>query len=166
MEKQDQVFELTDLSARHLVEGRPGYMGGLGHWNHLWNTWSHLTQAVKSGGARDQSPFDQQDPSRYRAFIAAMHHRAANQARELAEGLDLAGVGRVLDVGGGSGAFAMALVRAGEGIAATVLDLPQIIPLTREYLAAEGLEDRVRSGRGIISRTIWDPGSTWFSSRP
>jgi len=148
VDKKDRIFELSELSAGHLVEGRPGYLGGLGHWNHLWNTWSHLTRAVKSGGARDQSPFDQQDQSRHRAFIAAMHHRAAHQARELAEGLDLAGVKRVLDVGGGSGAFSMALVRAGQGIRATVLDLPQIIPLTREYLAAEGLEDRIQVKEG------------------
>lgn len=55
----------------------------------------------------------------------------------------LGGVRRVLDVGGGSAAFAVALCAAHPGIAATVLDLPGVGPLAQARIAAAGLAGRV-----------------------
>jgi hypothetical protein len=72
-----------------------------------------------------------------------MHWRACQHAPRVVASLDLAGVSRVLDVGGGSGAYAMELVRAKPGIAATVFDLPTVLPLTAEYVNQAGLQDRV-----------------------
>ena len=38
LDKQDGRFRNTPLAASHLVKGRPDYMGGLGHTNHLWDS--------------------------------------------------------------------------------------------------------------------------------
>jgi precorrin-6B methylase 2 len=62
--------------------------------------------------------------------------------------LHLEKVSRVLDVGGGSGAFAMAFAKAKPGINATVFDLPNVVPLTRRYIEAEGLSARVNTAVG------------------
>jgi ubiquinone/menaquinone biosynthesis C-methylase UbiE len=74
-----------------------------------------------------------------------MHGRACQQAPGVVALLDLSGVSRVLDVGGGSGAYTMAFVRAKEGIRATVFDLPNVIPLTRSYIEKEGLSHKVET---------------------
>ena len=50
---------------------------------------------------------------------------------EAASGGALDGVRRVLDVGGGSGSFAMAFARRRPGLAAVVFDLPNVVPITR-----------------------------------
>lgn len=55
----------------------------------------------------------------------------------------LGDVRRVLDVGGGSGAFAVALCTAHPRIAATVLDLPGVTPLAQARIADAGLTGRV-----------------------
>ena len=60
----------------------------------------------------------------------------------------MSGVRRALDVGGGSGAYAMAFCAADPEMRATVFDLPNITPLTREYIAAEGMEGRVDTEDG------------------
>ena len=78
-----------------------------------------------------------------RAFIAAMHWQACQHAPAVVASLDLTGVSRVLDVGGGSGAYAMEFVRAKPGISATVFDLPNVLPLAAEYVKRAGLQDRV-----------------------
>jgi 2-polyprenyl-3-methyl-5-hydroxy-6-metoxy-1,4-benzoquinol methylase len=44
----------------------------------------------------------------------------------------------VLDVGGGSGAFSMAFVRARQGISAVVFDVPNVVPLTKNYVESAG----------------------------
>ena len=76
-------------------------------------------------------------------FIAAMHYRAAQQAPVVASTARPDGVARVLDVGGGSGAFAMAFARQQPGLEAVVFDLPNVVPITRRYVAAAGLTARV-----------------------
>lgn len=55
----------------------------------------------------------------------------------------LGGVRRVLDVGGGSGAFAVALCTARPELSATVFDLPGVAPLAETCISAEGLTERV-----------------------
>jgi len=85
------------------------------------------------------------------AFIAAMHWRGAQQAPVEVALLDLGRVTRMLDVGGGSGVYAMACVRARPGLEAVVFDLPAILPLTRRYVDEAGLADRVRLVGGDLT---------------
>jgi len=77
-----------------------------------------------------------------------MHDRAVRQAPAVVAQIDLSSVTRVLDVGGGSGAYSMAFVRAKDGISATVFDLPDVLPLTRTYIQQEGLSERVNTVPG------------------
>ena len=143
LEKRRDTFTNTPVAAQHLVEGQGGYMAGLGHTAHLWHSWSTLTEAVREGRAAGASPIDDRGDDWLGSFIEAMHTRARSTAPELIACLDLAGVSRVLDVGGGSGVYSMAFARTGDGLTATVFDLPNVVPLTRDYLAREGLSDRI-----------------------
>ena len=62
------------------------------------------------------------------------------------------GIQRVLDLGGGSGAYSIAFVRANPRATAEVLDLPDVIPLTQEYIRRAGLADRVHARAGDMLR--------------
>lgn len=143
LDKRGDRYANGAFAGRHLVFGRPGYMAGLMHSVHLWKTWSTLTGAVRAG--RSVVPRDEGEAGeRWReAFIAAMHWRGAQQAPVEVALLDLGRVTRMLDVGGGSGVYAMACVRARPGLEAVVFDLPEILPLTRRYVEEAGLADRV-----------------------
>jgi SAM-dependent methyltransferase len=140
------------FAARYLVRGRPEYLAGLRHSVQLWTTWSTLTEAVRAGRCVVSRPTGADAAAAREAFIAAMHWRGATQAAEVADLVDLAGVRRVLDVGGGSGVFSMAFVRAQPGLQATVFDLPEVVPLTERYLAEAGLADRVAVVAGDLTR--------------
>ena len=102
-----------------------------------------LTDAVRAGTAVFERPGGEAAERRTDAFIAAMHYGASARAERLVAMLELDGVARVLDVGGGSGGYAMAFVRARDGITAAVFDLPHVTPLTRRYVEAAGLSDKV-----------------------
>ncbi|HAM35690.1 MAG TPA: acetylserotonin O-methyltransferase [Elusimicrobia bacterium] len=141
--KKGRLFSNTPLAARHLVRGRPEYLAGLGHCVHLWDSWSTLTAAVRRGRSVLEPSVGRRGAAWLSAFISAMHERARAQADAVVKGLDLGAVESVLDVGGGSGAYAMAFVRAKPGLRATVFDLPQVAPLTRRYISREGLSGRV-----------------------
>jgi SAM-dependent methyltransferase len=148
LEKRDGRFRNLPMAGKYLVKGRPDYLGGLGHTNHLWDTWSRLTPVVRMGRAEGIGETSQREDEWLRPFIAAMHMRARQSAGQVVAMLDLDGVSRVLDVGGGSGAYAMAFVRARRGISAVVFDLPKVVPLTRMYTAQEGLAAEVSTVTG------------------
>jgi hypothetical protein len=122
LEKKAGLFTNTDMSRRFLCKDSPDYMAGLGHTSHMWDSWSTLADAVRQGSGVREKRWTSEHT---RSFIAAMHNRAKKVAPEVVSRLDLKGVKRVLDVGGGSGAFAMEFVKAGKGIEATVFDTPR-----------------------------------------
>lgn len=144
LKKNKSRFSNTPLTARFLVQGRPDYMSGLMHVAHLWDTWSTLTPAVRRGKSVLARSANKRPQEWLVPFIAAMHERATQQAGRVVSLLNLSKVSRVLDIGGGSGEFAMAFVRAKKGISATVFDLPQVVPLTRNYIKQEKLSGKVK----------------------
>lgn len=147
--KSDGKFSNTPLTAGCMVRGRPGYLGGLMHHVSLWDTWSTMTDAVRTGTlGRRRGTINESGEEWLEAFISAMHMRATRQAPEIVKLIDLKGVNRVLDVGGGSGAFSMAFVRAKEDIKAVVFDLPNVVKLTQRYIDAENLGNRIAVTEG------------------
>jgi len=148
LETQGDRFANTPAAARFLVRGAPEYMAGLLHSVHLWNSWGTLTPAVRRGGSVLAAPVGERDEAWLAAFIAAMHWRGQQHARGVVGRLELSGVSRVLDVGGGSGVYAMAFAQAKAGLSAVVLDLPQVIGLTQRYIREEGLGERVTTVAG------------------
>ncbi len=142
MKKVKGKFYNTDLAAKFLVEGKPDFMGSLYHTNHLWDTWSFLTESVIKGSSHKGDQNKTEKPEWVEAFISAMHYRGVKQAKIIGMMIDLTGVKKILDVGGGSAAFSMELVRKNPGSTAVVLDLPHVIPLTKRYVEEAGLKEK------------------------
>jgi len=151
LQKEDDRFSNTPLAARFLVKGKPDYAEGMMHIANLWGTWSTLTDAVRAGTRTVPWPEGEQGKKWIDAFIAAMHWFAGQRAHEIVGLIDMDGVSRVLDVGGGSGAYSMAFVAAKEGVTARVFDLPNVIPLTEKYIEQEGFSDRVDTVAGDLT---------------
>lgn len=140
--KSDNLFSNADIASQYLVKGKPDYLAGLAHSANLWITWGSLTTVIKKGRAVLGARMDERGEDKLRTFIGAMHWRASKNAGKVEEHLDLKGVKRVLDIGGGSGAYSFAFVNAVPNITATVFDVPDVITLTKEYVAQAGLIDK------------------------
>jgi cyclopropane fatty-acyl-phospholipid synthase-like methyltransferase len=76
-------------------------------------------------------------------FGAAMQAMGTQVARMAAEHIDLGGVRRLLDVGGGFGHYARALCARKPDIEPTVLDKPEVTALAREALQGTEWERRI-----------------------
>lgn len=129
-----------------LVEGRPAFLGGGMAYNlDIYPVWGKLPQAVRSGEA--QIPAESYlggERERTRRFVHGMHHRALATARGIADGIDLTGRARLLDLGGGSGAFSILLCRKTPGLQSTLLDLPGVVEVAAEIIEAEKMADRIQ----------------------
>jgi len=146
--KLNEKFRNSEAASQSLVKGKPGYQAGIMHTVHLWDSWSRLTESVLSGGLVKEAPFEEREDDWYESFIAAMHNRAVKEAPGLVDRIDLTGVNKMLDVGGGSGAFSMAFVSVKDKLTATVFDLPNVVPLTQKYVETAELEGRVNTVKG------------------
>jgi hypothetical protein len=146
--KQDNLFFNTPESFAFLSRKSPGYLGGLMHTNHLWNTWSNLTQVVKTGNSAHPAAIRERGGEWLSSFINAMHDRAKKQAPQQLAKIDLSGIKSLLDVGGGSGAYTMEFVSKKPEIEATVFDLPDVVPITRKYIDKEGFSGKINTFAG------------------
>jgi (2Fe-2S) ferredoxin/precorrin-6B methylase 2 len=159
LEKRQGRFRNGDWAETFLRAGAPhDSRAALMHTVHLWPRWSTLTEAVRKGTAVAFEEMAGRGEEWTEAFIAAMHKNAAARAPVVVSALDLSAVQRVLDLGGGSGAYAMALARAQPGLEATVFDLPTVTPLTRRYVAQGGMQDRVHTRDGDLRSDPYGTG--------
>ncbi len=149
--KQNQLFFNTDGSFAFLSKKSPDYFGGLMHTNHLWNTWSNLTQVVKTGKAAHRAVINERGEEWLYSFINAMHERGKKQAHQQLARIDLTGIKTILDVGGGSGAYSMEFVSIKPDIEASVFDLPNVVPITKEFIAKEGFTGKIKTFAGDYS---------------
>ena len=147
LRKAKSVFTNTPFSEKFLVSSSPAYMSGLALTNHTWNTWSTLTDAVKEGTTvYFEDPINDRPEEWQEDFIAAMHRRAGPQAIEAADALDLTHVKRVLDVGGGSGAFTIEFISRNREMTGVVFDLPGIVPITKRFITPPPAPSPIREG--------------------
>lgn len=150
LEKHAGVFHNTGETARHLVAGSPDDSRlALMHTVRLWDRWSTLTECVRRGGR--VAPPDS-DARWTEAFIAAMHRRAAGNADQIVREVGAGGVRRMLDVGGGSGAYSVAFARANPDLRTEVLDLPEVVAIAERHIAEAGVGDRVTARAGDLRK--------------
>ncbi|MEZ5741503.1 MAG: methyltransferase [Burkholderiaceae bacterium] len=112
------------------------------------------------------------DPEAARLYSDSQHAGSLGPARGLARAVDLSGARSLLDVGGGTGAFAITLCQANPSLQVTVIDFPNVAKLGEEYVRKAGLEKRIRFVPGDLLKLKWPQGhdvvlmSYIFSSVP
>jgi SAM-dependent methyltransferase len=113
------------------------------HLNELWETWSGLTETVRTGANPRRKPLKERSKESTDAFIGAMHVAGRQLAREISNGYDLSPFRRLLDIGGASGTYTAAFLEKNPRMTAVLFDLPSVIPLAERRLGEEGLLERV-----------------------
>jgi SAM-dependent methyltransferase len=146
--KQNLLYFNTEESFAFLSKKGPNYLGGLMHSNHLWNTWSNLTQVVRTGKSAHPTEINERGEDWLFSFIAAMHDRAIKQAPQQLAKIDLSGIETILDIGGGSGAYSMQFITMKPQLEATVFDLPNVVPITKHFIDKEGYSEKIKISTG------------------
>jgi SAM-dependent methyltransferase/DNA-binding transcriptional ArsR family regulator len=147
LEKSDKADERYTVPAElrpMLTDGSPeSILPMVRHRMTCLRGWMQLAWVTKAGipGPRVSSI---RGPAADReAFVAAMHTVSGPMADRLVARFGPPTFGRLLDVGGASGTWTLALLRAMPGATATIFDLPDAIEQARERLAGTEFEDRV-----------------------
>ncbi len=138
------LFFNTDESAEFLVRGKPRYIGGLhSTYSDLWASTMHTADSIRTGEPKAKHDFSAMTPSELRSFVRGLDAGAAASARRLVKEYGMKQFNTLLDAGGGSGGLAIALAGLCPNLMATVAELPNVAPITRECIADNDVSERV-----------------------
>ena len=148
LDKKSGKYCNTKLTNAYLVKANPNFIGNLKYINDIWNRWSNLTESIKTGTAVNYIEPGNRPKEQLEEFISAMHWRANFQAPELIKMINLSKVTKILDLGGGSGAYAVEMAKAKQNIDAYVFDLPEVVPIAEKYIQFKGFDGKVKTIAG------------------
>lgn len=143
LDKQDDRYHLPHPLANLLAESSPdNLLGALRHQANCARRWHQLARVVLQGRCEPHQPSVNGSDADQQAFIAAMHTFSDAQADALVARLKPLHCRHILDIGGASGTWTMALLRAAPHAKATLFDLPPVIPLAQQRLRNAGFDQR------------------------
>jgi acetylserotonin N-methyltransferase len=169
------VYQLTDATRLYLLQDSPFYWGHmLGRREGFHDRFREQllgqsptgrpgaddieTRTDTGRGSSGSWAAGQVDMDRARRVAAAMQSHSLPAAIGAARNGDFAGVTRLLDVGGGSGCFAIALAQRYPGLRCSILELPTMCEVAQEYIAAGGVAERVDTVAVDMFRQPWPQG--------
>ncbi len=142
--KSGDTYGVLPDATRLLGEGAPGnVLAAVRHQANCLRRWGQLAHVVRRGTPAERIPSIRGEEADCESFIGAMNDFTASVAPDIAARLESVRLDRLLDVGGASGTWTGAFLRAAPDATAVLFDLPEVIPLARERLTAAGLIDRV-----------------------
>ena len=167
LEKSGGTYALPDgLNAFLTPDGAQSILAMAQHQGHCLRNWAQLSQVVKTGRAAERIPGVRGEAGDQEAFIGAMHNVSAPNADQVIRAVQPLQFQHLLDIGGASGTWTIAFLRACPSARATLFDLPHVIPMARRRLAAAGLEQRVKLVAGDFGSDALPPGAdlAWVSA--
>jgi acetylserotonin N-methyltransferase len=181
---REDRFQLADAARVYLQQSSPFY------WGHMMRSGvnethvSTITEALKkknsanavgpegtpkptgSGRSADGWAEGNISSEQARNIAAMMHSHSLLSAISTARNCDFTGIKRILDVGGGSGCFMIAIAQAHPKISSTILELPTMCEVAKGYIQAGGVADRVETLATDMFRQSWPKGydAVFFSN--
>jgi SAM-dependent methyltransferase len=146
LQKEDGAYANSPMSEACLAREGRFYLGNLVRREApFYRRWSRLLQGVRSGRQVPANEGDEESLAGVRDFALGLLDLARVSAPAIAEALPVPQDRpvRVLDVGGGHGAYSIALARRHPHVQATVFELPHAAEVAREVIASEEMGDRV-----------------------
>ncbi len=144
LRREGDLLALTIFSRRYLDRNSGEYLGHIiRHFRHLVHAWSRLDEAVSTGHGLREQPKSARTGDELESFLLGMVNMSRVQAGKTVAGIDLGGCRALLDLGGGTGSYAVQFCLANPQLGATVFDLPGSRALAERYIASQGLADRI-----------------------
>jgi SAM-dependent methyltransferase len=154
LEREGGLYRNAPESDQFLVRGKPTYIGGLLEManERLYTFWGSLTEGLKTGQPQNELKTGGAglfetiygDPDRLRQFLGAMTGLSMGASKAIAEKFPWRQYKTVVDVGGAQGGLLVQVCGAHPHLTGINFDLPVVGPIFEDYIATNGLSDRLR----------------------
>ena len=129
-------FAATAETAVYLNRQHPRYMAGLADFfSFAWQEVApHTAATIREGEPQARHDFADMPLAELERFMHILHPGALAAGRLLADQYDFSQYHTLLDVGGGSGGLALALIERFPHLQTAVLDLPHIATISQQFI--------------------------------
>lgn len=134
-----------------------------------YEVWGRLVEAVQTGenafARRFGLPvFDYlaKHPEKGKIFDAAMVGIHGRETAAVLDAYDFAGIGRLVDVGGGNGSKLAGILQRYPSLHGTLFDLPHVVARARPLLQAAGVADRCELVGGNFFESVPSGGDAYL----
>lgn len=136
------------------------------HAGNCLRRWAQLAVVVKTGQPAGDVPSVLDSSADTASFIGAMDNISLPFAPTLIAEMGALRFRHLLDVGGASGTWTIAFLRAVPGARATLFDLPDVVPFAERRIAEAGMADRVTLVAGDYTADPLPAGAdfAWLSA--
>lgn len=145
IEKKNDRYSLTSVSARFLRRESSEYLGAMYENDRLFSDWAKLTEVVKTGKPvtrlETQKSAEEFFPNLVKSLHIMNREPAKATARALGAGSERRGL-RVLDVACGSGVWSIAIAEEDRDASLTAQDFPGVLELTKTFLKRHEVDSR------------------------
>jgi SAM-dependent methyltransferase len=158
LEREEDCYRNSTVAAAYLSGGaESGLRPMLRFWDRIsYPLWTNFESTVRAGeGQRQFSRFSDEEQQIFSAGVEAI---SAGAALALANSYDFGHHRRVLDVGGGTGSFLIAILRHYTGLQGTLFELPGVCAVARQRLAGEPEGARIDVVEGDLFRDPFPSG--------
>ena len=158
LSKSGDDYKNTAESARFFVQGsKDNQRNGLLHIANIWHRWSTLTDAVRTG---TRVPFDCDDNARMDAQLHCRHATQRQRSRPAG------GEGAGHEPGFAASSISAAapahtpspLQKLRPDVQCEILDIPEVVPLTTEYVSQAGVSAQVSLRAGDMLQDDFGSG--------
>ena len=169
LEKKRDHYSLSCISRRCFVANSPHNILSILKWQKYINyrAMFHLTESVRENRNVGLKEFNGNENTLYerlehhpdlnKIFQDAMQDISKQSIPHFVKYLDVSGVKKITDVGGGNGTVIKALVEKNKNIIGTVFDLPSVKDL---------FERNISSNTNIKDRVLFEPGNCFKDPIP
>lgn len=157
LQRDNGIYRNTPETDLFLDKAKPSYIGGILEMaNHrLYRFWGELTTAVRTGESQNESkgghdPFKAlyADPAKLREFLRAMSGVSRGANVTIANQFPWANYKSCADIGSAQGDLVTQIALAQPHLRGIGFDLPEVGPIFEEYIATNGLANRVSFAGG------------------
>ncbi|MBU3889213.1 methyltransferase [Methylosinus sp. KRF6] len=153
LERENGLYRNTAETDLFLDRAKPSYVGQILEMSNLrlFSSWNRLTEALRTGAAQSENAAEGDffgalyaDPEKLRGFLTAMSGISAGPAQAIAAKFPWRDYKTFVDVGCAQGMVPVTVARAHPHLTGGGFDLPQVQPVFDDFIAQNGLSDRLR----------------------
>ncbi len=158
-------YQLNNLSRTYMLKDSPYYWGPFFSWTSAsLPNYKIYMENIRDGETKEEREAadgwesGEMDPEFARTITDYMHCHSIASAVGMSQTCDFSGVNKLLDVGGGSGCYAIAIANANTDMQATIMELKPVCAVAEDYIAKAGVSDRVDTKAVDMFREAWPEG--------
>lgn len=165
LDRHEGRYQLNNLSRTYMLKDSPYYWGPFFSWTSAsLPNYKIYMENIRDGETKEEREAadgwesGEMDPEFARTITDYMHCHSIASAVGMSQTCDFSGVNKLLDVGGGSGCYAIAIANANTDMQATIMELKPVCAVAEDYIAKAGVSDRVDTTAVDMFREAWPEG--------